>query len=395
MEEEPALYTNKVDIWAMGCILYELATGNRPFKSDWAVTSFVHSAKNIEVSLDNTFNVDSIKIITQHIVDMLQATPAARPSASVLSAGFDRHLQLAQESVQLSAVSNSVSTPAITEEIEQTSAKPLKPDGVTESEATLVVKPEPKQTTSTLHGDIVGLSSPGNDAEPLPPHLRDMSLYEAAEKGDLDAVKKLIAAKRDVNAQGRWYGNALQAASFKGFEPVVRLLLENGADVNARGGHFGNALQAASSMGSEAVVRLLLEKGAEVNAQGGNYATALQAASRDGSEAVVRLLLKKGAEVNARGGYYCTPLHAASYKGHEAVVRLLLEKGADVNIQGGYHGTALQAASYGGHEAVVRLLLEKGADVKAQGGKYGSAVMAASKNGHFAVLKLLEANGAD
>jgi ankyrin repeat protein len=48
----------------------------------------------------------------------------------------------------------------------------------------------------------------------------------------------------------------------------VKLLLDKGADVNAQGGYYGNALQAASSDGHEAVVKLLLNKGADVNAQG-------------------------------------------------------------------------------------------------------------------------------
>ena len=60
MEEEPAWYTNKVDIWAMGCILYELATGQRPFKSDLAVTLCVHLAwQEHPGGAGNTFNVDS------------------------------------------------------------------------------------------------------------------------------------------------------------------------------------------------------------------------------------------------------------------------------------------------------------------------------------------------
>jgi ankyrin repeat protein len=52
----------------------------------------------------------------------------------------------------------------------------------------------------------------------------------------------------------------------------VTLLLEKGADVNAQGGYFGNALQAASSGGHDSVVTLLLDKGADVNAQGGSMA---------------------------------------------------------------------------------------------------------------------------
>jgi ankyrin repeat domain-containing protein 50 len=46
----------------------------------------------------------------------------------------------------------------------------------------------------------------------------------------------------DVNAQGGYYGNALQAALSGGHEKVVQLLLEKNADVNAQGGYYGNAL---------------------------------------------------------------------------------------------------------------------------------------------------------
>ena len=65
---------------------------------------------------------------------------------------------------------------------------------------------------------------------------------------------------------GGYYGNALQAASFRGNEVIVRLLLENGAEVDAMGGEYGYALQAASLHGNEVIVRLLLKNGADVNA---------------------------------------------------------------------------------------------------------------------------------
>jgi ankyrin repeat protein len=39
------------------------------------------------------------------------------------------------------------------------------------------------------------------------------------------------------------------------------LLLDKGVDVNAQGGYYGNALQAASDEGHDSVVTLLLEKG--------------------------------------------------------------------------------------------------------------------------------------
>jgi ankyrin repeat protein len=218
--------------------------------------------------------------------------------------------------------------------------------------------------------------------------------YQASERGK-EAVAKLLLEKGvDVNAQGGFYCNALQAASAKGREAVVKLLINAGANVNAQGGHYSNALYAASSGGYEQIVKLLLEKGANVNAQGRHYGNALQQASFGGHEQIVKLLLKKGANVNAQGGFYGNALQAALAGGHEQIVKLLLEKGAEVNAQGGHFGNVLQAASYKGHEQIVKLLLKKGAKVNAQGGSYGNALQAASAEGHEQIIKLLLEKGA-
>ena len=47
------------------------------------------------------------------------------------------------------------------------------------------------------------------------------------------------------------------------------------ADINAQGGYYGSALQVALAHGHMAVVRLLLEKDTDVNAQGGPYGSML------------------------------------------------------------------------------------------------------------------------
>ncbi|KAF2259137.1 hypothetical protein CC78DRAFT_586295, partial [Lojkania enalia] len=93
------------------------------------------------------------------------------------------------------------------------------------------------------------------------------ALYYAALGGLLWTVNCLLNRGTDVNAQGGFYGNALQAASEGGHEQIVRLLVDKGADVNAQGGFYGNALQAASFRGHEQIVRLLVDLGADVNAQ--------------------------------------------------------------------------------------------------------------------------------
>jgi ankyrin repeat protein len=221
------------------------------------------------------------------------------------------------------------------------------------------------------------------------------ALQAASAGGHEQVVKTLLDKGADINAQGGEYGNALQAASARGHEQIVKMLLDKCAEVNAQGGEYGNALQAASARGYEQVVKMLLDKGAEVNAQGGDYGNALQAASAVGYEQVVKVLLDKGAAVNAQGGLYGNALQAASYRGHEQVVKMLLNKGAAVNAQGGDYGNALQAASLGGYEQVVKMLLDKGAAVNAQGGLYGNALQAASAVGYEQVVKVLLDKGAE
>jgi hypothetical protein len=57
---------------------------------------------------------------------------------------------------------------------------------------------------------------------------------EAARKGDVAAVRKLLDEGIDVNTRFRYGVTALSYASDRGHLDVVTLLLERGADVNAR-----------------------------------------------------------------------------------------------------------------------------------------------------------------
>jgi ankyrin repeat protein len=195
-------------------------------------------------------------------------------------------------------------------------------------------------------------------------------LYHAAFQGLYWPCKKLIENGADVNMQGGYYGNPLQAASMKGRENIVQLLLHHGATVNLQGGHHGSALQAAICTGKESIVNVLLEHGANVNRQGGHYRNALQAAIYTGKESIVNILLEHGANVNMRGGIYGYPLRAALFGGGESIVRLLLDHGADVNIQGGLNGSPLYAAIEYGRQSAFQLLLDHGANISSQTGHY-------------------------
>ena len=95
-----------------------------------------------------------------------------------------------------------------------------------------------------------------------------------------------------------------QAATSKENEVMVRLLLDRGADINAQGGYYGNALQAAASLENEVIVRLLLDRGADVNARGGKYDNPLQEAASRGNRFLVRLLFDHGADVESLQDHY-------------------------------------------------------------------------------------------
>jgi serine/threonine protein kinase/autonomous glycyl radical cofactor GrcA len=215
------------------------------------------------------------------------------------------------------------------------------------------------------------------------------AVQKASENGHQLALQ-LMRRRGDSVDRKHEFNTALLNACIVGDLKEVKLLLERGVDVNAEGGYYGNALQTASRSGYIEVVKLLLEKGADVKAEGGFWGDALQTASGSGHIEVVKLLLEKGADVKAEGGYYGNALQAASVSGRIEVVKLLLEKGADVKAEGGQYGNALQAASVSGRIEVVKLLLEKGADVKAEGGQYGNALQAASKSGHAEIVELLK-----
>ncbi|KAL9067842.1 MAG: hypothetical protein Q9157_006683 [Trypethelium eluteriae] len=108
----------------------------------------------------------------------------------------------------------------------------------------------------------------------------------------------------------------------------MSLLSGPGANVNIQGGYHGNALQAASYTGQQEIVKILMEKGADVNAQGGACYNALQAALYKGQQEIVKMLLEKGADVNARGGMFGSALQAANSQRHQTIVSILLQHGA-------------------------------------------------------------------
>ena len=62
----------------------------------------------------------------------------------------------------------------------------------------------------------------------------DISIHEAAEEGNIEAVKQHLAAGTDVNAKIEGGGTPLHIATHLGHKEIAKLLIAKGADVNAK-----------------------------------------------------------------------------------------------------------------------------------------------------------------
>lgn len=88
-------------------------------------------------------------------------------------------------------------------------------------------------------------------------------MIEAAARGDVEEVKKLIAAGANVNSCDYDMRTPLHLAASEGHLELVKLLVSSGATVNAADRFGNNALVDAMRGGKKAVSRFLVAQGAE------------------------------------------------------------------------------------------------------------------------------------
>ena len=155
-------------------------------------------------------------------------------------------------------------------------------------------------------------------------------------------------------------------AAMKGDLATVRKLIQQGANVNLAQGDGMTALHWAAEHGDSAMTDALLRARATVKSvtRIGSY-TPLHLASKAGSPAVVKALLKAGADANALTESGATPLHLAAAAGSGDAVTALVAKGAKPNTPEAEYGQTplIFAAEYNRPDAVTALI-KAGADPK-------------------------------
>jgi len=83
-------YTNKVDMWAVGCILYELVLRQRAFREDWFIFTYAQLRQPFELLLGEDVVPDDRKrdFLVKIIKELLDVDPSKRPRARKLYERF-------------------------------------------------------------------------------------------------------------------------------------------------------------------------------------------------------------------------------------------------------------------------------------------------------------------
>ena len=276
---------------------------------------------------------------------------------------------------------------------------------------------------------------------------RDELLHIASRRGDVDAVRKLLADGWDPNARNVSGLRPLHRAAWPGQSNVVPLLLEAGAKpeltdfvgdtplhiatsqghtkmvqqlLDAGAKNLGNRrgwtpLHRAALSGRDVIVGIMIEAEFDVDVGARDGWTPLHAAAAsvyDGSLPVLNSLLAAGANVRAETTDGWTPLTAASGNGNVAYrhdrllpvrkVAALVAAAADVNARDAHGRTSLHWAAWVGkfhgravEDIMVRKLIESKADVNAVDGEGRTPLHYASAEGYDRIVQALLAAGAD
>tara|TARA_A100001037_G_C14993309_1_gene563607 strand:+ start:50 stop:1003 length:954 start_codon:yes stop_codon:yes gene_type:complete len=187
--------------------------------------------------------------------------------------------------------------------------------------------------------ELTSMTVDGKDRRPPVPEGADGNFFKkSAPSPKTEPVEPVVEAAKLEPPTAKVPEISIHEAAAKGDIEAVKQHFNNGSDVNAKGSDDGwTPLQIAAAEGQNEIVELLISYDADVNAKADNGTTPLHCASGEGHKEIAELLISKGADVSAKDEFMKTCLHYAAQYGHKGNVDLLIAKGADVSakIEGG------------------------------------------------------------
>lgn len=203
----------------------------------------------------------------------------------------------------------------------------------------------------------------------------NQQLLNAAVKGDLDAVEKLVSQGADINYTDPWGNCAVFSAAWEGNIKALDLYFSLGASIELED---NNPLCNAAFNGQMESVKWLLEKGANPNfsfkktGENALHYTICKFSEIDERTEIVKSLVDAGTNVNKKtingAETLCfmrdaflkaeTPLHRAAAYGNERIIKLLIEAGADRSVKDANGDSPLSWGSWHLRDSnVLKLLL--------------------------------------
>jgi ankyrin repeat protein len=216
--------------------------------------------------------------------------------------------------------------------------------------------------------------------------LSERALFDAAEVGNIEAVKQHLASGMDVNVKNEAGVTPLHVAALMGHKEIAELLIAKGADVNETDSDGKTPLLSAAYFGRKEIAELLIAEGADVNAKttdgetpldwalvfaaielniGEDQNPFLQGKPRKHAETVA-LLRKHGGKATERPVDESDLIHDAVTDGNIEAVKQYLADGTDVDARNVLKMTPLHSAAESDQKEIAELLITEGADVNAK-----------------------------
>ncbi|KAK2735765.1 hypothetical protein FQN57_001145 [Myotisia sp. PD_48] len=270
-------------------------------------------------------------------------------------------------------------------------------------------------------------------------------MYIASELGLYWYIKPLIVRGYKVDANGGYYGFALQAAAAKGHCSVVVELINCGADISQQGGFYGTALQAAIANGHLEIMQVLFQHALQcgdiihqetfppvtrhrienrlISYENPLSGSPLDCAVSHGYSQIAKFLINHGAEVDnisllrairsrdhkavdcvldTIGGNHANLAYPsanviseilleAAFCGYENVVRSVLQSVGDFDVKTYDLGRIFMNAVRGGHSDIIQYLLNYCQDLEPS----GQALLVAISGGSKRIVEILLQRGVD
>ena len=194
------------------------------------------------------------------------------------------------------------------------------------------------------------------------------SIHDAASKGDLDAIRKILEQDRSlVNQDDEYEWRPIFHAGLRRHYDVVKYLIDCGADLAA---HDGYVIHYAGEVpNNKEVVSLLIAYGgldAHTKPSSEIARQFIYAVFLANTVRVNAMLRDNSALVEERYARGDTALHHACRNGDLEIVKQLVSNRADVNAVADQGHFPLYCAAGHGHVETTQYLVENGADLQAR-----------------------------